>query len=218
MKKVILIGAGGNAAEVHFYIHYSNKVNPQEQINIVGFLDTTDEFYKHYGFEEPYLGSQDSHEVRSDIEYLLCFGNSAYKKELAKKIEEQGGKFFTFIHPTALISPSSKIGKGVLISHNASVGPKVEIGDFNILNSRCTIGHDTKIGNFNFISPQVSLSGNTTIGDNNMFGVNSATIPSINIGNNNTIGAGSIITKDIEHDKIVVGVPGKIIKDKSKNH
>ena len=71
-----------------------------------------------------------------------------------------------------------------------------------------------QVENYNFISPQVSLSGNTSIGSHNMFGVNSATIPGVTIGNNNTIGAGSIITRNVAHNAIVVGVPGKKIKTK----
>ena len=44
-----------------------------------------------------------------------------------------------------------------------------------------------------------------------MFGVNSATIPGVSIGDNNTIGAGSIITRNVAHNAIVVGVPGNKI-------
>lgn len=211
MKQIILIGAGGHAAEVVDYINYNNRVFPEKTIEILGFLDINKEAYNHYEFEKPFLGTAEEHTILKNVEYLFCFGNLKYKKELVEKFTEGGALFLTFIHPTALISPSAKIGKGVLISHNASVGPKVVIGDFNILNSRCTIGHDSQIGDYNFISPQVSVSGNTKIGNSNMFGVNSATIPGVKIGNTNTIGAGSIITKNIADYSLVVGVPGKVI-------
>lgn len=214
MKKVILIGTGGHAAEVREYINYHNRVSPDDFIQIIGFLDENAELHKHYNYPEPYLGTVDNHDIQADIEYMFCFANMVYKEKLVKQFKEQGATFFKFIHPTALISESSKIGQGVLISHNASVGPMVVVGDFNILNSRCTIGHDTVLGDFNFISPQVSLSGNTKVGNHNMFGVNSATIPGVSLGNNNTIGAGSIITKNVEHNSVVVGVPGKVIKRK----
>ena len=47
-----------------------------------------------------------------------------------------------------------------------------------------------------------------------MFGVNSATIPGVRIGDNNTIGAGAIITKNADDNSVIVGVPGKKIKEK----
>lgn len=215
MKKVILIGAGGHAAEVREYIAYHNKVKPKEFIEILGFLDRNENMHQKYKYPEPYLGTAEQHMIEPGVEYMFCFGNMIYKEQLVRHYQEHGATFLTFIHPTALISASSKIGKGVLVSHNASIGPMVEIGDFNILNSRCTIGHDTIMGDFNFISPQVSLSGHTMLGNHNMFGVNSATIPQINIGHYNTIGAGAIITKNIENHCVVVGVPGRVIKRKN---
>lgn len=214
MKKVILIGTGGHAAEVREYIRYHNRVNPTENIEILGFLDENEDLHRQYNYPEPYLGTVESYKIQSDIEYMFCFGNMIYKEKLVNQFKAQGATFLTFIHPTALIAESCKIGAGVLISHNASVGPMAVVGDFNILNSRCTIGHDTIMGDYNFISPQVSLSGNTSIGNHNMFGVNSATIPGVSLGNNNTIGAGSIITRDVADDCVVVGVPGKVIKGK----
>ena len=214
MKKVILVGTGGHAAEVREYIRYHNRVNPQEHIELLGFLDVDDNFHKQYGYTEPYLGTAENHNIDLEAEYMFCFGNMVYKEKLVRHFKEQGATFLTFIHPTALIAESCKIGTGVLISHNASVGPMAVVGDFNILNSRCTIGHDTVLGDYNFISPQVSLSGNTKVGNHNMFGVNSATIPGVSLGNNNTIGAGSIITRDVEDNCVVVGVPGKVIRMK----
>ncbi|TYC08812.1 acetyltransferase [Bizionia gelidisalsuginis] len=214
MKKVILVGTGGHTAEVVEYIKYHNRLKPYELIEILGFIDENDKLYRHYEFTQPYLGIVENHKIRLDVHYMFCFGNMVYKEKLVTEFKTQNAKFLTFIHPTALIAETCKIGEGVLISHNASVGPMAVVGDFNILNSRCTIGHDTILGDFNFISPQVSLSGNTTVGHHNMFGVNSATIPGVSLGNNNTIGAGSIITKDIEVNSIVVGVPGVVIKIK----
>lgn len=215
MKKVILIGTGGHAAEVREYIRYHNRLKPNELINILGFLDENDALHLQYEYSEPYLGQAEDHIVQSDVEYMFCFGNMIYKEKLVKLFKTQGASFLTFIHPTALIAETCKIGEGVLISHNASVGPMAVIGDFNILNSRCTIGHDTILGNYNFISPQVSLSGNTHVGHHNMFGVNSATIPGVSLGHNNTIGAGCIVTKNVESNSVVVGVPGKVVKTRN---
>src|SRR5690554_1793963 len=214
MKKVILIGTGGHAAEVREYIYYHNRVKPEESFEILGFLDVNDELYRHYRYTEPFLGTAEEHKIEEDVEYMFCFANMEYKHKLVTKYRKEGASFLTFIHPTALIAESSTIGEGVLISHNASVGPMAVIGDFNILNSRCTIGHDTVLKDYNFISPQVSLSGNTIVGSYNMFGVNSATIPGVSLGDNNTIGAGSIITKNSENNCVIVGVPGKTIKMK----
>jgi acetyltransferase EpsM len=203
MENIIIIGAGGHAAELRDYIRHYNQSIGKEEIKVVGFLDDNAENHAHYDFAEPFLGDIQNHEVRSDVAYLMGIANLKYRRGLIEKIKTGGGRFIGLIHPTALISPSSEIGEGTVISHNASVGPKAKIGKFNMLNSRCTVGHDTILGDYNFISPKVALSGNTKIGNENMIGTNASTIPGAQIGNNNTVGAGMIVYKNISDNETV---------------
>ena len=204
MKKTIVIGANGHAAEIRDYIeHYNRAVEIQEQVNVLGYIDDDAQPYEHYGYEEPYLGKITGHDVRTDIRYLMGIADLRFRKMIVEDFVAKGAQFMGLVHPTALVSPSAKLGVGVVISHNASVGPKAVIGNHTMLNSRCTIGHDTVLGDFNFISPRVALSGHTTIGNGNMFGTNSATIPWMKIGNNNKIGAGMIVFKEVGDDETV---------------
>lgn len=203
MKNVIIVGAGGHAAELKDYIRHVNNANTDEKIEVEGFIDDDPKAHKHYGFEEPLLGGIQEHEVRKDVEYLMGIANLKYRKQLTQTFLDSGATFASLIHPTSIISPSAKLGKGVIISHNASVGPKVEIGNYNFINSRSTLGHDTQIGNYNFISPQVALGGSTQIGDGNLLGTNCCTIPGISVGSHNKIGAGMIVFKPVGDNETV---------------
>ncbi|MEL7220326.1 MAG: acetyltransferase [Bacteroidota bacterium] len=203
MKEVIIIGAGGHAAELRDYICHFNQAKGETAIRVIGFLDDNPAPHEHYGYQEPLLGTILAHTVRTDCYYMMGIANLKYRRPIIESIQAKGGRFTGLIHPTALISPSAEIGEGVVISHNASVGPKAKIGKFNMLNSRCTIGHDTHMGDYNFISPKVALSGNTKIGHENMIGTNASTIPGAKIGNNNIIGAGMIVYKPIKDNETV---------------
>ena len=196
MKKIIIIGAGGHAAELRDYITHINRLEPGS-IVVEGFLDDDPRAYQAYDYTEPFLGGIQNHVIHRDAEYLMGIANIRYRRLIIERFESEGAVFAGLIHPTVLLSPSAILGRGVIISHNASLGPKVELGDHNIINSRCTIGHDTRIGSYNFISPQVALSGHTRVGNENMIGVNSCTIPGIVIGNNNVIAAGTVIYKNV---------------------
>jgi acetyltransferase EpsM len=204
MKNIIIIGAGGHAAELRDYINDHNVARHSDRILVVGILDDDEKNYHHYGFPEDFLGSIKDHEIRNDVYYLMGIANLAYRKPLIEKFEAAGAKFTGLIHPTAIISPTCEIGEGTVVSHNASVGAKAKIGRFNMLNSRCTIGHDTQMGDFNFVSPQVAISGNTRIGENNLIGTNSCTIPGMTIGSNNKIAAGMVVYKPIGDRQIVI--------------
>jgi acetyltransferase EpsM len=204
MKEVIIIGAGGHAAELHDYIGHNNVARPNDQLKVIGLIDDDEKNYHHYGFEEPFLGSIKNHVIRKDVVYLMGIANLDYRKSIIETFQNAAGQFIGLIHPTAIISPSVEIGEGVVISHNASVGAKVKIGKFNMLNSRCTIGHDTTMGDYNFISPQAAISGNTKIGNENLIGTNACTIPGMTIGNNNKIAAGMVIYKPVGDNETVI--------------
>lgn len=203
MDQIIIIGAGGHGAELYEYIAFINKQEGTAKYYVAGFLDDNPENYRNYQYSSPLLGGVRDHQVRNDVFYLMGIANLEYRQQFCKSFSDHGAKFISLIHPTAYVSPSAKIGEGVVIGPMANIGPNVEIGDFTLINSRCSLGHDTKLGCYNFISPNVSFSGFTRIGDNNLFGINSATIPGIKVGNNNKVMAGMVLDKDIGDNEVV---------------
>lgn len=56
-----------------------------------------------------------------------------------------------------------------------------------------------------------------TIGDNVYIAANATVIGDITIGNNVIIGAGAVVTKSIPDNSVVVGNPGKIIRQINEN-
>lgn len=203
MKKLIIIGCGGHAAEIVDYINIINDISKTKKYNLLGFVDNTDKYYLHYAFKEKFLGNANDHLVIKDVYYILGIGDMSIRRKVIDEYLTKGAKFETIIHPTALISKSAKIGQGSLIAHNVSIGPKASIGNFCVINSRSTIGHDSIIGENNFISPQVVVGGFAKIGNENMLGTNSCVIPKINIGNFNKIMAGMPILNNVKNNEIV---------------
>ncbi len=202
MMNIIIIGSGGHGAELDEYIAFNNTM-PNEKIKVVGFLDDNADSYTAYQLSAPFLGGIKNHKVRGDCFYLIGIANLAYRKSIVENFMANGAQFTGFIHSTAWVSKSAKLGLGVVVGPMVNIGPNTVIGDFTLLNSRCSMGHDTKVGKFNFISPNVCFSGGTNIGNENLFGINSATIPAIKIGDRNKIAAGMVLDKNIANDSIV---------------
>jgi acetyltransferase EpsM len=214
MKKVIIVGAGGHAAELNDYIRVFNNIQSNEKISIVGFLDDDLNIYSNYEFDAPYLGPIKTHQIDLSVYYLMGIANINFRKSITLDFIKKGAKFTGFIHPSSVVSPSAKVHETVVISHSTSIGPKVKIGQHNLINSRCTIGHDTSIGEFNFISPLVAFSGNSVIGNENLIGTGTITLPGIKIGNSNNIGAGTVVIQDISDHKTVVGCKPQVYDKK----
>lgn len=203
MTNVIIIGAGGHAAEIDEYIIFNEKVTRKKEINIIGFLDDNPANYARYKFSAPYIGGASDHKVLKDHAYIIGIANLDSRHFFVEKYKSEGAVFVSFVHIGAYMSMSSLVGEGCVIGPNANIGPNVTIGAFTLINSRCSIGHDTMIGNFNSISPNVCFSGFSQVGDDNIFGINSATLPSVKVGNRNKIAAGMILDRDVGNDTVV---------------
>lgn len=122
-------------------------------------------------------------------------------------------QFFTFIHPTAIISQNFDvvIGEGSFIGANSIITTNVTIGDHAILNRANHIGHDCTIGNYLSMMPGSIISGNVNIGNNVYLGTNASVKEKLSINDNITIGLNSGVVKNIIDKGVYVGTPAKKI-------
>jgi len=140
---------------------------------------------------------------------IISIGNNKTRKKIAAQLKTN---YVKAIHPSAVISPFTKIGEGTVVMAGVKINPDTVIGGHCIINTGAVIEHDANIGDFAHISPAVSLAGNVTIGEGTHVGIGAIVIQGVTIGKWATIGAGAIILKDIPDYAVVVGNPGKIIK------
>ena len=105
------------------------------------------------------------------------------------------------------------IGKDCMISLGAKLdcsGGKIIIGDRCIITHGCIIlSHDVAKSTIN---REITLVGTVRVGNNVFVGVNSIILNNITIGDNSIIGAGSVVTKDVPPNVVVIGNPVKIIR------
>lgn len=74
------------------------------------------------------------------------------------------------------------------------------------------ITHDGGTLLFRHLIPDLEITAPITVGDYVYIGVRSIIMPGVKIGNNCIVAAGSVVTKDIEDNSVVGGVPAKFIK------
>lgn len=121
-------------------------------------------------------------------------------------------EFATAIHPTAVVSPSAKIGEGTVVMAGAVINADAVIGKHCIINTGATVDHDCVIGDYCHIAPGVNISGSTCIGEGTWIGVGTCVIQCLNIGQNCMIGGGSVVVKDIPDNVVAYGNPCKVIR------
>ncbi|WGS64869.1 2,3,4,5-tetrahydropyridine-2,6-dicarboxylate N-acetyltransferase [Marinitoga aeolica] len=102
----------------------------------------------------------------------------------------------------AVINIGAKIGKKTMIDMNVVVGGRAQIGD------NCHIGAGSVIAGV--IEPP--SADPVVIEDNVLIGANAVVLEGVRIGRNSVVAAGSVVTKNVEPNTVVAGVPARVIK------
>lgn len=116
------------------------------------------------------------------------------------------------IHPTAVISPLSRIAKGCTIHPYAVINAYASIGTGCIINTQADIEHDCVVEDFVNVCPKVSMAGHTVVGRKTFLGIGCTIIDGIRIGTEATVGAGAVVIRDVPDHAAVAGVPAKDIR------
>lgn len=195
---IYLYGAGGHAKVIADILELNGSV-------LAGYFDDDPgkKIWNYKGFIFP-----GNFNVLED-ELIISIGNNATRKKIAEKIQ---ARYYTAIHPFAVVSPHSSIGEGTVIMAGAMINPDSVIGKHSIINSNAVVDHECVIGDYAHISPNATLCGDVTIGAGAHIGAGAVIIQGKKIGAGSVIGAGTVVISDLPDNIVAVGNPARIIK------
>lgn len=148
-----------------------------------------------------------SHSAEGLTPVIVSIGNNRIRKMI---VERLNCDFGTAIHPSAIVSPSAKIGEGSVVMAGAIINADAVIGKHCIVNTGATIDHDVVLEDYVHVAPGANVSGATKVGEGTWLGVGSSVIQCLNIGKNCMIGAGSVVVKDIPDNVTAYGNPCRV--------
>ncbi len=166
----------------------------KEDINTIYEKDPAAENILEVLFCYPGLHALILHRIAHKLNY--------WKIPLIPRIISNISRFLTGIE----IHPSARIGRRFFIDHGMGVviGATAVIGDDVLLYQGVTLG-----GTGNEHGKR-----HPTLGNNIVVGSGAKILGNIEIGSNSRIGAGSVVVDNVPEDSTVVGVPGRIVKQK----
>ena len=135
---------------------------------------------------------------------------SIAKLDLIARIISQFSRFLTGIE----IHPKAKIGENLFIDH----GMGVVIGETSEIGNNVTIYHMVTLGG---ISPSINSDDqrnskrHPTLMDNVVVGSGAQVLGPVVIGKNAKIGANAVVTKDVDENSVMVGIPAKNVGEVS---
>lgn len=190
-KNVVIIGAGGHGKAIAEIVKACGD-------NFLGFLD--DDASKET------IGLIADYEKYLDSYFVIGIGNPKIREELS----ELPCKWYTVVHPSAIISPSAKISEGTVVMANTVINADARIGKHSIINTAAVVEHDNEIEDFAHISVGVRLGGTVKVGKGTLVGIGAVVKNNTNICEDCIIGAGAVVVSDIEKPGIYKGVPARL--------
>lgn len=218
--KIIIIGGKGSAVVIAEQIY--DTQTKSGGVEFLGFAFDDKAYYPEInGF--PVLGGTreiySKYEQFSDVKFIFAL----YRPDLIKEriaLRDSYGippeRWATFIHHSAYVARSAKLGHGCVVLANTVINPNVKAGNFNTFQSNVLIGHDVKMGHSNFFTGHCAIGSNNTIGDGCFFGLNTSLNNYIEIGNYVFCGMGSNVIKSVGDDEMVYGNPARPVERRIK--
>ena len=142
--------------------------------------------------------------VKAVFFHKLAHFFSVAKFDLIARIISQFSRFLTGIE----IHPGAKIGKNLFIDH----GMGVVIGETSEIGDNVTIYHMVTLGG---ISPSINsnnqrnIKRHPTLMDNVVVGSGAQILGPVVVGKNSKIGANAVVTKNVEENAVMIGIPAK---------
>lgn len=150
--------------------------------------------------------------------FVSCIGSEHgfARARTSDTLERLGLQPLGLMHPTSWIDRSAVIGKGCMFMAGAKVQAFVEIGGHSIVNTGALIDHECLVGRGVHIMGGAVLTGRVRVGDYATIGANATVLPDIDIGESAIIGAGAVVTKSVPRAGVVVGVPGRVVRQRGE--
>lgn len=216
MKKLVILGGSGigmiAASVAESLGHYE----------IVGFLNDAVPVGSEIGKYKkiPVIGKTEDVEsyLKDNCYFFIAYVGLQNEKATFHKIESlsiPSDRFATLIHHTAIIPKGyAKIGNGCLFSPLSQLSPDTTISDNCILLPNSFVGHDSTLERFAHVATNGVVGANVLVGKAVHVGSNATIREKVKIGDFSLIGAGSVVLADVPENSVVVGNPGKILRNR----
>lgn len=131
-------------------------------------------------------------------------------------VAPDGVELPALVHPSAVVSPSVRLGQGAVVMAGAVVNADARVGEAAIMNSGAVVEHDCVLGRASHVSPGAVLAGGVSVGERAWVGAGATVIEGVTVGADAVVGAGAVVIRDVPEGDTVVGVPARRLERKGE--
>jgi len=151
----------------------------------------------------------------AEFDFFVAVGYQDLNKFREEKCEEarkKGYNLVSIVSPKANVPSNVKIGWNVFIMPPSLIHPCVEIGNNVFVWSGAMVAHHSIIEDHCWLTSCCNISGNVRIGANTFVAVNATIGHSVTIGKKCFLGANTLVTKNVEDEKVIIEESSKAIR------
>lgn len=159
MIDILVVGAGGFGQSV------ADAAIQSGQYRVKVFVDDRwAEIQSIWGI--PVIGPVASLAGRDGLprHAIIAIGNNTHRRGLHDRLLTSGTELVSIIHPSAVISPHAKIGRGAMIMARAVVGTGAVVADGAIVNTCAIVDHHAQVHAFAHLGAGACMPGSSVLG------------------------------------------------------
>ena len=206
--RIVILGGGGHGAVVAEAVHAAGVHE------LIGFCD--DDPIRQGVGGLAHRGTIAAAWTLADG-LVLGVGNVALRRQWLEHGIGCGLHAPAIVHPRAWVSPSARLGAGVVVMAGAIIQARADIGAGTIINTGASVDHDCHIGAYAHCAPGARVAGDVTIGEGCLIGMMACVIEGRHIGAGALIAAGAVVVRDVSAGARVAGVPARLMNGPQKS-
>lgn len=143
-------------------------------------------------------------------------GDNGPRRRLFARAQSVGLRPLTVRHPTAICSPSARVGDGTVVLAGCIVGAHATLGANVIINSGAIVEHDCSIGDHVHIASGAVLASTVSVEEGAHIGAGAVVRQCVRVGAGAIVGAGAVVVRDVVPGQTVGGVPAQPLPVRSR--
>jgi sugar O-acyltransferase (sialic acid O-acetyltransferase NeuD family) len=203
---IVIVGAGRQGRNIAETLENAEATAP-----VAGFLDDTKPAGSTILGVRVLAGFSAMHDKTfvHDHGWIVAIGDNLVRSELCRALADAGATFVSAVHPTAQLSRTAALGRGVFVGPLCSVGTGSTIGDWAVLEGHTRIGVDVRVAEGAFFGPGVILTGGSSVGARSFLGAGTTLCNDVSVGADCVVGANSLVTRDLPDGATACGTPAR---------
>ena len=210
-KKLIIFGIGKIAEVIHYYASKECGYEiaafcvDEQYLNAAQFLGLP---------VIPFETIKNTHNP-DEYDMFVAVGYhdlNRLRENKCKEAMDKGYKLISIVSPLSNIPTNVEHGWNCFIMPPSVIHPCVKLGNNVFIWSGAMVGHHSCIEDNCWLTSCCNVSGNVHLGANTFMAVNATLGHSVKVGKNCFLGANSLVTKNLEDDKVVIAESSKPIR------